>query len=54
VPSWDIFLGFSDKKKYIKGRMSIATIYPEEAAVFVTNPETHGGIKGGLPPTLEN
>lgn len=39
VPSWDMFLGFSDKKKYIKGRMSIATIYPEEAAAFVTNPE---------------
>ena len=39
VPSWDIFLGFSDRQKYIKGRMSLATIYPEIATAFVSNPE---------------
>ncbi|CAK9019004.1 unnamed protein product [Durusdinium trenchii] len=39
IPSWDVFLAFSDREKFIKGRMSIATIYGEEATTFVTNPE---------------
>jgi len=39
VPSWDIFLSFSDRQKYIKGRMSLATIYPEIATTFVEHPE---------------
>ncbi|CAJ1375444.1 unnamed protein product [Effrenium voratum] len=39
IPSWDVFLGFSDKQKYIKGRMTIGTVYPEVATTFVEKPE---------------
>jgi len=40
LPSWDTFLQFSDKNKYVKGRLSITTIFPEEEATkFVSDPE---------------
>ena len=39
IPTWDVFLGYSDAKKFIKGRMSIDVVYPEAAETFVERPE---------------
>lgn len=39
IPGWEIFLGFSDAQKLIKGRMTLNTVYPPEALNFVSNPE---------------
>lgn len=39
IPSWDIFLGFSDRLKTIEGRMSLNVVYGEEAEDFVEHPE---------------
>ena len=39
IPSWDIFLGFSDRQKTIEGRMSLNIVYGEEAENFVEHPE---------------
>ena len=34
VPSWDVFLSFSDRSKWIKGKLSLTTIFTEEAQTF--------------------
>lgn len=39
IPGWEIFLGFSDAQKLIKGRMTLNTVYTPEALNFVSNPE---------------
>ena len=39
IPSWDIFLGFSDRQKSISGRMSVNVVFTEEAEALVERPE---------------
>eukprot|EP00438_Fugacium_kawagutii_P011812 Skav229671 [mRNA] locus=scaffold4264:59938:61269:+ [translate_table: standard] len=41
-PSWDIFLGFSDRRKILEGRLTIISVYEDIAYDFVTEP--HGLI----------
>jgi len=39
IPAWEIFLGFSDHQKLIKGRMTLNTVYPPSAHQFVSRPD---------------
>ncbi|CAE7380220.1 unnamed protein product [Symbiodinium natans] len=39
IPSWDVFLSFSDRTKVISGRLSFDTDYVEEAKKFNEHPE---------------
>lgn len=38
LPSWDIFLGFSDSRKIVEGRLTTIAVYENSAYEFVTEP----------------
>ncbi|CAL1158554.1 unnamed protein product [Cladocopium goreaui] len=38
LPSWDIFLGFSDSRKIVEGRLTTIAVYENSAYQFVTEP----------------
>jgi len=38
LPSWNIFLGFSDRRKVLEGRLTIIAVYENIALDFVENP----------------
>ncbi|CAK9021282.1 Uncharacterized protein SCF082_LOCUS15274, partial [Durusdinium trenchii] len=38
LPSWDIFLGFSDRRKIIEGRLTVISVYDMVGYEFVSEP----------------
>ncbi|CAE7519587.1 unnamed protein product [Symbiodinium natans] len=38
-PTWDLFLGFSDRHKTIQGKMTVLLLYYAETLRFVSNPQ---------------